>query len=344
MNGGIRVIGILARELIARGHDVRLFTQPHRSPTLRERARKAIRERKWLAPPRDGPFLDAVLEHVVTLPDRRPVSDADLPDADVVVATWWETAAWVAGLAPSKGAKVYFMQDYGARGQEIEKLLPTWRMPFTFVTLTEHLRNSIRAENPEADVIVMRNAVDHSTFEARSRRRNVPPRIGFIYRAQPSKGSDLALEAIRIVREHLPELRAVAVGSPDAGVCRFVESLRCPGDDALAEFYRSCDLFLFPSRLEGFGLPIVEAMACGTPVVSTKVGAAPDLVRTGENGALVDTDDARSMAREALAILTCPDEAWRRMAENARATVDGYGWDDAAAVFEEALARAVASA
>jgi hypothetical protein len=44
----------------------------------------------------------------------RPITDKDIPDADIIMATWWETAEWVAKLSPSKGTKVYFLQHYQA--------------------------------------------------------------------------------------------------------------------------------------------------------------------------------------------------------------------------------------
>ncbi len=58
--------------------------------------------------------------------------------------------------------------------------------------------------------------------------------------------------------------------------------------------YRNADTFVFPSRQEGFGLPVLEAMACGTPVVTTDCASLPEVV--GEAGFAVDPDDARGMA------------------------------------------------
>ena len=54
-------------------------------------------------------------------------------------------------------------------------------------------------------------------------------------------------------------------------------------------------MWLFPSRSEGFGLPILEAMACRTPVIGTTTGAAPEILACGA-GILVDIDDAKMMA------------------------------------------------
>ncbi|MEM7508224.1 MAG: glycosyltransferase family 4 protein [Pseudomonadota bacterium] len=341
MNGGIRVIGIVASTLVARGHDVRLITQPQRQPTLKRRLKTLLRDRHWLPARKDGPFLDPVLDRVSTLETGRPVTDADLPDANVVVATWWETAPWVQALSDNKGAKAYFMQDYGAPGQEIEKIAPTWEMPFTFITLNTRLKAMILERNPGADVEIMRNAVDQTLFNSAPRPRGRPPKIGLMCRVQASKGMQTAARALKEARDALPELRAVAVNAGDEDWPDWVEKPKNPDDRALAEIYRSCDLWLFPSRMEGFGLPIIEAMASRTPVISTRVGGAPDVIESGVNGYLVEIDDWKGMADHAVDLLSGPEARWAAMGEAAAATVAEHTWDDAVDVFERALQRAV---
>ena len=76
---------------------------------MRQQVKSLLRGRGWISPPENQPsFFDNLpVEHKII--DRyRPVEDKDVPDADVVVATWWETPKWVAKLSPSKGAKAYF--------------------------------------------------------------------------------------------------------------------------------------------------------------------------------------------------------------------------------------------
>lgn len=340
LNGGLRVIGLIAADLAARGHDIRIFAQPHPPLPLRKRLRALIRYRKILRRAKDGPFLDQVLDRITTLDRQRPVRDTDLPDADVVIATWWETAPWVDALSPAKGAKVYFMQDYGAAGQEFEKLIPTWRMPFSFITLNRRLQAMIREHNPEAPVTIMRNAVDHKLFNAVPRPRGTPPVIGVMHRKQATKGMDIAAKALSLIREQIPDLRAIAVGASRAGLPDWVELVRQPDDAQLAAVYRSCDLWLFPSRMEGFGLPIIEAMASRTPVISTRVGGAEDVIEDGINGYLVEIDDGQAMAERAVTLLAGPESTWATMSGAAHEAVGRYGWTDAVDVFEAALYQA----
>ena len=77
--------------------------------------------------------------------------------------------------------------------------------------------------------------------------------------------------------------------------------------DAVADLLRAADLYLLPSRSESFGLSALEAMACGVPVVASKVGGLPEVVVDGETGALVPSGDVDGMAARAIDLLS--DEA-----------------------------------
>ena len=113
LDGGYRAVAIYADRLRQRGHEVYIvarLTPPPSFPTI---LRSLIRGRGW--PKRvkpDTTYLDLVHMPLQVVDRRRPVIDVDVPDSDVVIATWWETAEWVAQLSPSKGAKAYFLQDH----------------------------------------------------------------------------------------------------------------------------------------------------------------------------------------------------------------------------------------
>lgn len=74
-------------------------------------------------------------------------------------------------------------------------------------------------------------------------------------------------------------------------------SIGAPDRAGLVAAYQSCDMLLFPSRLEGFGIAPAEALACARPVVTTSAGALPEVVDHGENGFLCPLDDVAAYAR-----------------------------------------------
>ncbi len=86
---------------------------------------------------------------------------------------------------------------------------------------------------------------------------------------------------------------------------------------SVEELLSLADLFLLPSEMESFGLAALEAMACGTPVLASRVGGLPELVAEGESGLLYDPGDVDGMATGATDILSSP-ERWRRMSERGR--------------------------
>jgi len=76
-------------------------------------------------------------------------------------------------------------------------------------------------------------------------------------------------------------------------------------DEELPRYYALADLFVFPTLLEGFGLPLAEALACGTPVVTTGAGSGPEVV--GPGGRIVPARDPAALAKAINALLADPD-------------------------------------
>jgi glycosyltransferase involved in cell wall biosynthesis len=109
-----------------------------------------------------------------------------------------------------------------------------------------------------------------------------------------------------------------------------------PSQSQIAEIYASCDCWLFTSEREGYGLPILEAMACGTPVVATPAGAAPELLASG-GGTLVDSDDPEAIADAVEAILNLDEASWRAMSRAARSEAEKHSWDLIGDKMESAL-------
>jgi glycosyltransferase involved in cell wall biosynthesis len=104
---------------------------------------------------------------------------------------------------------------------------------------------------------------------------------------------------------------------------------------ALPRRYREADLFVLPSLSDAFGIPVVEAMACGLPVVAARTGGIQDSVEHGRTGLLVEPGDAGALAAAAQELLADPARA-RSMGEAGRErAVRLFSWDRAAALLAE---------
>ena len=116
------------------------------------------------------------------------------------------------------------------------------------------------------------------------------------------KGPDVLLRALELARPRIAELFVVLTGPARGFVRAGLERLGIPYLHRYAEpaelprIYRSLDACLVASRQEGGPKAVLEAMASGVPIVTTRVGQAADLVRNGENGFLVDVEDAEGLA------------------------------------------------
>lgn len=343
--GGTRVIAIYAERLRRRGHQVYVVSTPRRPIPIKQRFRSLVDGRGWpSAESRPASYLDATgVDHRVI--DRwRPMTDADVPDADVVIATWWETAHWVAGFSPRKGAKAYFVQDYGAHGgQPLDKVAETWRLPLHKITICRWLRDLVVEHCAGSEIDLVLNSVDQEQFQAPRRGKQPAPTVGTVYSRRPQKGCDTALAAVRLAREQIPALKLITFGGGPPS-----EDLPLPPgtvhngharEDELATIYAGCDAWLFSSRKEGFGLPILEAMACRTPVIATPAGAAPELLEGGR-GLLVNMDDPADMARAIVEICRMDEATWEAMSDAAFEATRAYSWDDATDRFEAALLSA----
>ena len=95
---------------------------------------------------------------------------------------------------------------------------------------------------------------------------------------------------------------------------------------ALVQEYRRATLVIVPSRYEGFGLPAVEAMACGTPVIASDAGALTEVIHITEGGILVPRDDATALAKAAATLLEQPELRARLGSQGRRRVVSKLSW------------------
>jgi len=99
----------------------------------------------------------------------------------------------------------------------------------------------------------------------------------------------------------------------------FIDSL---GHDELIPLYSACDVFVLPSLREGFSMVILEAMACGKPVVATSTCVAPELDFDGESGIMVSPGDASGLAKALMKLLSLTEEDRKQVARKNRALVE----------------------
>ncbi len=340
--GGTRVIAAHARWLRARGHIVRLISQPV-LPSWKATASFWLRGKSWSGLKKQSPYLSDLMDVYEVLDSHRAVTTEDVPDADVIVANFWRTAPWVKALPASKGRKVYLVQDAGVLGETMEQIVNTWKMGLRVIVISEWLAEEVRKYAPQ-EIDVVPNGVDTSVFRCLAPR--IKPnqhRIGYVYSSDRIKGSDICTRAVGLVRQRVPELDVVGFGARPPSRqdeipfrAQFQWNIR---DSTTRDIYASCSYWLFGSRRESFGLPILEAMGCGTPVIAASSAAAPEILRNG-GGRLVPVNDAEAMAEEIFSGLSQSREDWQLKSNAAVQTAARFDLKASCEKFEAALLRA----
>jgi phosphatidyl-myo-inositol alpha-mannosyltransferase len=198
------------------------------------------------------------------------------------------------------------------------------------------------------DYRIMPNGVDTDIFTPRGPTLGALREDGFYLlfmgRDEPRKGLDILLEALPLVREKHPEVSVLAAGMEKN--TRDVEGVvwlgRLP-DKEVPAAYRSARIMVSPALgWESFGIVLIEAMACGIPVVASDIPGYRAVVEDGLQGVLTPPGDARALAGALLELIEDRDRR-ERMAEAALERSADFSWDrlveDVEAAYDTAVKR-----
>lgn len=353
LTGGVRVVATYARELMAQGHEVLAvvaapLTVGGRRAHLARWARDLLPDGLGSALlPSAAPCPPPGHLQLMGIPLRRlkrpgPITARDVPDADAIVATWWETAVWMHKLPTSKGRRLHLIQGHEVwLGREAE-VHAALRLPNAKVVISEALKATLQDALGSASpaFTVIENAIDPLQFNAPPRARHARPTVGFVYSVSPIKGVDICTAACALVRQTFPDLKVLSFGAKpptdDTVLPPQTEFHLRPAQSQLRELYAACDVWLFASRLDSFGLPMLEAMACRTPLVAVPMGAAEQLLAHG-GGRLVPPESPEAMAQAICDLLHMPPADWASCSDQAWQRAHGHTWQKATAALLDCL-------
>jgi len=213
------------------------------------------------------------------------------------------------------------------------------------LTVSEFSRQSIIEHYPipEERVFVTPNAVDHSRFRRlstaptglRERYGLTRPFVLSVGRLEPRKNLERLIKALGQV-DH--DITLAVVGAADFRHESILEAARDAregsvqllgpvDDDDLPGLYNLAEALAYPSLVEGFGMPVLEAMACGTPVLTSRRGALPEV--GGDAVVYVEPEDEESIASGLTRLLE--DSSLReRLRRQGLARAQEFSWDDTA--------------
>ena len=354
--GGVVHALKLAERLTSLGHDVTLYSLAREDDPGAQNgyyrhvdSKFNIIQYKW------NSELIRRLEAMITAYRENIPSDADIYHAQDCVGGTALGRMRSAGLIPSPIFRtIHHIDDSaGPRLFEFEKAAVSYA-DHRFV-VSKYWKEYLEKQYGY-DSTVTYNGIDLSDFDIRPNRASERPTVLFVGGLEPRRGLEYLVLAMEAVIHHIPEARLIAVaktgfrGTDDwrffeqlanrAGVRDRMEFHESVSQETLLGFYSECDVLVLPSKTEGWGLSLMEAMACRKPVIASRVGGIPELVRDGREGLLVEAGDVSELALAIVKLLG--DEKLRsRMGQAGRARVERFSWDDTARVVIREYERAL---
>lgn len=215
------------------------------------------------------------------------------------------------------------------------------------VAVSAHTAGRLReVAPPVGEIRVVHHGVDHDRFRSGvdgdgdlallAPHGIAPPYVAFAGTLEPRKDLPTLVDAFAPLARERPNLRLVLVGGDGWGVQAVRDAIAASGvatrvlrpgylaNDAIPAFFRCAEVVAYPSLVEGFGLPALEALACGAPLVTTTGSAIEEVV--GDAALLVAPGDASALTRRLARILDDPEEAGRLRAAGPM-QAEKFTWD-----------------
>lgn len=257
-------------------------------------------------------------------------------------------SAWLNGIFTGAPYVVTRRVQKGPRAHPFNRML--YRRAAGIVTLSRAIRSSIQQLDPALPCVVIPSAssglqADHTAARALRQKWGgdfIVGHVGALIAAQ--KGQMQIVEVARALSGSHPGMRFVLVGcGPDEALLR--EATRDLANVILAgqvtdvgTYLAAFDAFLFPSRFEGLGSILLDALEFGLPIVATRVGGIPEVVEDGSNGILIEDGDLEGM-KAALSLLASDPGLCLRLSKTNLEKAEGYSPEQMArsylAVYEQ---------
>jgi glycosyltransferase involved in cell wall biosynthesis len=282
---------------------------------------------KTLPPETVGWMNNSLAVEVFPEPDS-----AYFPDADILIASAWQTAELAAGFPASKGKPFYFVQHYESLWtRDKNSAAKTYDLPMQTLAISTWLKDILKEKhNQTAEVLV--TPVDHDIFFCDTKQWNTPRRVCLLHHDYDWKGYTEGIESIRRVKSQGKSVELVVFGGKMENPAPLFESEGFsfeyhyrPSPARLREIYSSCDIYLCPSWYEGLGMPAMEAMACKSALVTADTGGCLDYAIDGETALVSPAQDIDGLTRNLIRLLD-DESLLKSISEKGRQKISEFNW------------------
>jgi len=265
----------------------------------------------------------------------RNLSEKYIPDGDIVVATAWPTAYYVNNYHKCKGKKVYLIQHYEVWSGPQDEVDKTYKLPFRKIVVSSWLKDLMEKKFQERVEGIAMNGVNLDQFYNPHKEYNEKKRILMYYSNWEWKGAKDGIRAFEIAKKKYPEIQLVMFGMHKGDdVPSYAEFHKRIMREELRRLYCSCDIFLYSSQCEGFGLPPMEAMACKCAVVTTNVGAVSDYAIPGKTALISPPKDPTDLAKNLIDLLN-DNKKLRNISMAGYEYIKKFNWEESTKKLEK---------
>ena len=337
--GGYKVVYEYANRLVSDGHKVNIVYSGSifwKKKSLYFKLTNCVRYiqklikgygcRKWFA-------LDKrVKEHLTLSLNYRHV-----PKSDIYICTSPYTAMYVKDY-PTEN-KYYFIQGYeNWGGITDEKLRETYHYPLKKIVISKWLQEIIEKEEKEECTLIY-NGFNFDDFREDIKICNKDKyKITMLYHTAELKGAKYGLAALYIVKKEIPQVTVNLFGTPIAptSLPEWITYYRLPDKNKLNKIYNESAIFIGCSNIEGWGLPIGEAMICGAAVVCTDNKGYLEMAKDGENALVSPIKNAQALAQNIIRLIK-DDNLRHQIARNGNEFIQQFKWDGSYKKLKEIL-------
>lgn len=321
-SGGVAVIFEFAKAMARRGHESHVYHVPFEPGLV-----SGLEDVSWFD------FGDDPVIHHFAPP--REYDFQTLARADFYFGHRGEEGGpYISGLP------VVFIQGYRLLDREYERR--AYRSPCPKVCVSKWLVEvGLELGVPEPELVHVPLGLRHEKYRVTRPVDGRPPRVAFCYNLHRQKGAAVGLEVLQRAKERVPAMEAVLFGTtpPGNALPGWMRYRTDPSQDELVDdIYNGSSVFLCTSDVEGFGLPGLEAMACGAALVTTDNGGSRDYAHHGRTALVAAPGDVATLADHLVSLLS--DDARRvELASSGVRWARRFDWDASAAALEDFLER-----
>jgi glycosyltransferase involved in cell wall biosynthesis len=259
-----------------------------------------------------------------------------------LIAWWIQSIYKIPYIVSLRGGDVpgFRPYDFATYHRIIAPLLrKVWKRSAALVANSRGLKELAQAFDSRFPILVIPNGVDLKRFVPPLHRQWSPPRLLFVGRLVYQKGLDILLPALSELMQLPWELTVVGDGpyrralektALAYGISERINFTSWQRDSDLVRLYQAANIFVFPSRHEGMPNVVLEAMACGLPVVATSIAGNEELVAHSETGLLIPQEDPASLRKVLSELMANPELCQQMGGAGRKRVVEHFAWSSVA--------------